>query len=232
MAPYGAQRVMKAESGSAEDLSATGEPPTMTVHSTDSASSRRVAGAAKPVRPWRPPGPTPCRRCGAELTDTPTWQRLRICPSCRYHGQLPARQRIDFCWTTGSFSESHQSPHIGRSAAVQRPGAVQRPARGGPRAKTGLERGRRRRDAAASTAASASSPSSTSSSWAAAWAPWSARRSRWRSSTPSTGAAVRQRRGQRRRAHAGGDAVAGPDGEDQLPLRPACTRPACRSSRS
>jgi acetyl-CoA carboxylase carboxyl transferase subunit beta len=50
-----------------------------------------------------------CRRCGASLDGAVSWERLRVCPACRYHGQLPARRRLDALLDQGSFRESHQT---------------------------------------------------------------------------------------------------------------------------
>jgi acetyl-CoA carboxylase carboxyl transferase subunit beta len=50
-----------------------------------------------------------CRRCGADLSASSTWKRLRVCSACRYHGTLSARRRIDLLLDEGSFREVHQS---------------------------------------------------------------------------------------------------------------------------
>jgi acetyl-CoA carboxylase carboxyl transferase subunit beta len=54
------------------------------------------------------PGAT-CRRCGADLTASTTWERLAVCSTCRYHGPLSARRRIDLLLDEGTFREAHQS---------------------------------------------------------------------------------------------------------------------------
>src|SRR3954447_1178598 len=78
----------------------------MTANSTESArSSEPTAG---PVLAVAVPRPT-CRRCGADLSASTTWERLRICSACRYHGPLPARRRLELLLDEGSFREAHQS---------------------------------------------------------------------------------------------------------------------------
>jgi acyl-CoA carboxylase subunit beta len=49
-----------------------------------------------------------CRRCGADLATSSTWQRLRVCSQCRYHGSISARRRLDLLLDEGSFREAHQ----------------------------------------------------------------------------------------------------------------------------
>src|SRR3954454_4054564 len=80
----------------------------MTVQRADSASSGDVQGSES-TSASQASAAVPCRRCGAELADVPTWDRLRVCPSCRYHGQLSARQRLDILLDQGSFRESYQT---------------------------------------------------------------------------------------------------------------------------
>jgi acetyl-CoA carboxylase carboxyl transferase subunit beta len=77
----------------------------MTVHGTE------------PVRPDEPAGAANgaaapdviCPRCGADLSTSATWERLRVCSQCRYHGPLSARRRLDLLLDQGSFREAHRS---------------------------------------------------------------------------------------------------------------------------
>jgi len=78
----------------------------MTAHSTEPARSDEPATA--PVRAVAVPGLT-CRRCGADLSASTSWERLRVCSACRYHGPLPARRRLELLLDEGSFREAHQS---------------------------------------------------------------------------------------------------------------------------
>src|SRR5215207_7204951 len=78
----------------------------MTAHSTE--PTRSDEQTAAPVRTVAVPGPT-CRRCGADLSASSTWDRLRVCSVCRYHGTLSARRRLDLLLDEGSFREAHQS---------------------------------------------------------------------------------------------------------------------------
>ncbi|MCC7370046.1 MAG: acetyl-CoA carboxylase, carboxyltransferase subunit beta [Chloroflexi bacterium] len=78
----------------------------MTVHSPEPAPSdeSRPATAETAIAPI-----TACRRCGADLSASSTWARLRVCSQCRYHGQLSARRRLDILLDEGTFREVHQS---------------------------------------------------------------------------------------------------------------------------
>ncbi len=78
----------------------------MTAHSTEPIRSDEQT--APPVRAVAVPGAT-CRRCGADLAVSSTWERLRVCSVCRYHGTLSARRRLDLLLDEGSFRETHQS---------------------------------------------------------------------------------------------------------------------------
>lgn len=78
----------------------------MTAHSTE--PTRSDAQTAAPVRAVAVPGDT-CRRCGADLSASSTWERLRVCSTCRYHGTLSARRRLDLLLDEGSFREAHQA---------------------------------------------------------------------------------------------------------------------------
>jgi acetyl-CoA carboxylase carboxyl transferase subunit beta len=46
-----------------------------------------------------------CLFCGVNLTDSDTYHRYRVCPECRFHHSIPARQRIDLLADPGSFKE-------------------------------------------------------------------------------------------------------------------------------
>ncbi|UCG83100.1 MAG: acetyl-CoA carboxylase carboxyl transferase subunit beta [Dehalococcoidia bacterium] len=46
-----------------------------------------------------------CLFCGINLTDSEIYYRFRVCPDCRFHHHLPARQRIDLLADPGSFKE-------------------------------------------------------------------------------------------------------------------------------
>jgi acetyl-CoA carboxylase carboxyl transferase subunit beta len=81
----------------------------MSVQSADSASSGEVQRSEGQPGAQSSGAALPCRRCGADLAQAPTWERLRVCPNCRYHGQLSARQRLDILLDEGSFRESHQA---------------------------------------------------------------------------------------------------------------------------
>jgi hypothetical protein len=81
----------------------------MTVQSADSASSGDVQRSESQAIVRASDAGVPCRRCGADLAQAPTWERLRICPFCRYHGQLSARQRLEILLDEGTFRESHQT---------------------------------------------------------------------------------------------------------------------------
>jgi acetyl-CoA carboxylase carboxyl transferase subunit beta len=78
----------------------------MTANSTEHARSDVSMAAAASAASSPGAG---CRRCGADLATSSTWQRLRVCSQCRYHGPLPARRRIDLLLDEGSFREAHQS---------------------------------------------------------------------------------------------------------------------------
>ena len=78
----------------------------MTVNSAEPARSDTSTASAAPAAAG--PGPV-CRRCGADLSTSSTWQRLRVCSQCRYHGPLSARRRVDLLLDEGSFREAHQA---------------------------------------------------------------------------------------------------------------------------
>jgi acyl-CoA carboxylase subunit beta len=47
-----------------------------------------------------------CLACGANLTDDELYVRLRICPRCRFHYHMTARERISVLADEGSFEET------------------------------------------------------------------------------------------------------------------------------
>ena len=49
-----------------------------------------------------------CLVCGTELEGSELFQRLRVCPSCGFHYNIPARARIAALTDPGSFEESHR----------------------------------------------------------------------------------------------------------------------------
>ena len=36
-----------------------------------------------------------CKRCGADVATSTTWERFRVCKACGYHAPLPARRRLE-----------------------------------------------------------------------------------------------------------------------------------------
>ena len=50
-----------------------------------------------------------CLACGASLLDDPTYQQYRVCPSCRFHYNLTARERVTLLADPSSFRENHRS---------------------------------------------------------------------------------------------------------------------------
>ena len=203
----------------------------MTVQGADPTPTSGPEGAPADAAPPTPAAGETCRRCGASLADAVSWERLRICPACRYHGQLPARRRLEILLDEGSFRESHQtltsvdpllfSDRVPYSARLEE-----------AREKTGLEEAVVVGTGRINGRECVLCRLRLRASWAAAWAPSSAKRSRWRSSTPSTAAC---------RSSASPPAAAPgcrkacsrwSRWRRRPPPRPACTRPACRSSRS
>jgi len=47
-----------------------------------------------------------CLSCGANLSDSSKYRRLRVCPTCRYHYTISARRRIVAIADEGSFKET------------------------------------------------------------------------------------------------------------------------------
>jgi acetyl-CoA carboxylase carboxyl transferase beta subunit/acetyl-CoA carboxylase carboxyl transferase alpha subunit len=78
----------------------------MTVHQSDEARAEESSvGSALVVAPTV----VACRRCGVDQATSATWERLRICSNCRYHGPLSARRRLALLLDEGSFREAHES---------------------------------------------------------------------------------------------------------------------------
>ena len=48
-----------------------------------------------------------CLDCGAELGNSPLYKRYRVCPRCRFHYHLPARQRLELVTDPGTFQETN-----------------------------------------------------------------------------------------------------------------------------
>ncbi|HEX3245828.1 MAG TPA: acetyl-CoA carboxylase carboxyltransferase subunit alpha/beta [Chloroflexota bacterium] len=52
--------------------------------------------------------PTVCPRCSASLESGPLFRRYRVCDSCNFHLQIPARRRLELIADEGSFREVNQ----------------------------------------------------------------------------------------------------------------------------
>jgi acyl-CoA carboxylase subunit beta len=63
--------------------------------------SRRAVAVAEPV------APDICKSCGGVLAGDDLYERLRLCPHCRHHFPLGARERIASLADPGSFRETH-----------------------------------------------------------------------------------------------------------------------------
>ncbi|NQU96596.1 MAG: acetyl-CoA carboxylase carboxyl transferase subunit beta, partial [Chloroflexi bacterium] len=50
----------------------------------------------------------PCLACGGKLHDSALYRRLRVCPHCRFHHSLPARQRVLTIADPGTFKETNR----------------------------------------------------------------------------------------------------------------------------
>ncbi len=46
-----------------------------------------------------------CLYCGTDVTQSDLYQRYRVCPQCRFHHSIPARQRIELIADPGTFKE-------------------------------------------------------------------------------------------------------------------------------
>ena len=49
-----------------------------------------------------------CLLCEEPISESPAYQTYRVCPFCRFHYSLSARQRIELLVDKGSFKESHK----------------------------------------------------------------------------------------------------------------------------
>jgi acetyl-CoA carboxylase carboxyl transferase subunit beta len=49
-----------------------------------------------------------CLYCGISLTDSESFHRYRVCPECKFHHSIPARQRIELLADPGSFKETNR----------------------------------------------------------------------------------------------------------------------------
>ncbi|MDP2727825.1 MAG: acetyl-CoA carboxylase carboxyl transferase subunit alpha [Dehalococcoidia bacterium] len=59
----------------------------------------------EPEETLPPPSPPTCPTCGADLSTSELYHRLRVCHGCRRHFRLSARQRIDLLADEGTFKE-------------------------------------------------------------------------------------------------------------------------------
>ena len=59
--------------------------------------------------PPRTPGRETCLVCGAGLVDSDLYERYRVCPTCRFHYSMTARERIDSLVDAGTFRETNRS---------------------------------------------------------------------------------------------------------------------------
>lgn len=50
-----------------------------------------------------------CVACGADLTDSEIYERFSVCPTCRFHYTIGARERIALLTDGASFRETHRS---------------------------------------------------------------------------------------------------------------------------
>ncbi len=67
-----------------------------------------LVGITRKKEPDEAPGhslPNTCPACGADLTQSELYQRMRVCQGCRHHFRLGARQRIDLLADQGTFKE-------------------------------------------------------------------------------------------------------------------------------
>ena len=66
------------------------------------------------VRRGRGEGTTPtvretCLVCGAALVDSEFYSQYHVCPTCRFHYSMTARERIDSLADAGTFREINRS---------------------------------------------------------------------------------------------------------------------------
>ena len=63
-----------------------------------------------------------CTACDASLANAPLYEQFRVCPSCRFHYSLTARERVSLLADPGSFRENHRSiVHLDPSTTDPRP---------------------------------------------------------------------------------------------------------------
>lgn len=67
-------------------------------------SGRRHSGEDAPLHP----DGELCLNCGTNLKSSSEYARYRVCPECRYHYYLPAKQRIDVLADPSSFREANR----------------------------------------------------------------------------------------------------------------------------
>lgn len=64
-------------------------------------------GGMRAQRPLELDGPrSECGVCGADLTQSSVYRRLRVCPRCRYHYSIPARSQVAALADEGTFNET------------------------------------------------------------------------------------------------------------------------------
>jgi len=49
-----------------------------------------------------------CLYCGIDLSESDLYHRYRVCPECRFHHSLSARERLDILADPGSYKEAHR----------------------------------------------------------------------------------------------------------------------------
>jgi acetyl-CoA carboxylase carboxyl transferase subunit beta len=70
----------------------------------DVAAGQSSAGAA----PMASDAPAlACKRCGADVSTSSTWERFRVCKACGYHAQISARRRLELLLDGNSFREAY-----------------------------------------------------------------------------------------------------------------------------
>ena len=81
-----------------------------------------LEGHGKPIKEnLKPELTVSCNKCKKMLSNDELETQLQVCPYCRYHFKMNARQRIDMIIDSGSFVET--AGHTGNSSsAVDRRG--------------------------------------------------------------------------------------------------------------
>ena len=77
-----------------------------------------------------------CERCSAPLASEALFHQYRVCPACRFHYPVTARERISMIADSGTFRESHRSI-VASGSPETRPAATYRRSTG-ERRRTGL----------------------------------------------------------------------------------------------